>query len=234
MSFAAHIAWKPAPADGREAARYELRLPSEVAGAEGATSPVLIHNLSATGLLLETDLDLMLGDRLIVGLPELGEVPAEVVWRSEDLVGCRFLDPLPGTALSAARLRDDSHVFNAAVAGELDDLGNRLRVARERLGLSRADLAARVGLSVPTLWAWERGKTQPRGKNLRLVTQLLNLTAEDLGLGERPADPVEGHAGSLAISTPGEGPAAEIERLKAQIAQALDIEESQIEIVIRW
>ena len=37
----------------------------------------------------------------------------------------------------------------------------QIRVARERLGMSREELAAKVGCSAVSIWKWETGRTMP-------------------------------------------------------------------------
>ncbi|MDB4433451.1 helix-turn-helix transcriptional regulator [bacterium] len=45
--------------------------------------------------------------------------------------------------------------------------------ARRRQGISRRELARRLGLDEETLARWERGTRQPRGKYLTLVERFL-------------------------------------------------------------
>jgi hypothetical protein len=71
----------------------------------GSASRVVVHNLSATGLLIEADLALEVGDEFDVELPAAGTTRAEVVWRSDDFCGCEFVTPLSTATVSASRLR---------------------------------------------------------------------------------------------------------------------------------
>src|SRR3546814_9985278 len=71
-------------ADGaRGAARMHMRLETSgsLGGHQGST--VVIHNLSATGMLIETSSDLDIGQRIAVTLPEAPDCTANIVWRSE-------------------------------------------------------------------------------------------------------------------------------------------------------
>ena len=52
-------------------------------------------------------------------------------------------------------------------------LPDRLLAARRWQGISRRELAQRVGLDEETLARWERGTRQPRGKYLTLVERFL-------------------------------------------------------------
>ena len=67
---------------------------------------VIIHDMSHTGLLLETTALLTERQALDVELPEVGIVQANVVWRSSRFVGCRFATPVSQAAVSAALLRN--------------------------------------------------------------------------------------------------------------------------------
>src|SRR3546814_15903908 len=66
---------------------------------------VMIHNISATGLLIETGLTLGVGDRIEIGLPHAGATAIEVIWESGPLFGCRFGRPITPATPSAAQLR---------------------------------------------------------------------------------------------------------------------------------
>lgn len=44
---------------------------------------------------------------------------------------------------------------------------------RKTLGLSREELARRLGVDPGTLWIWETGKREPQGKYRELVAKLL-------------------------------------------------------------
>ena len=68
-------------------------------------TPVIIHDLSVTGLSLETSDPLSVGERLLVDLPSRGATCARVVWREGALFGCEFEETVPAAAISAALLR---------------------------------------------------------------------------------------------------------------------------------
>jgi hypothetical protein len=88
----------------RYAHRHHLSLTVRVSNG-GSASRVVVHNLSATGLLIEADLALEVGDEFDVELPEAQTTRAEVVWRSDDFCGCEFVTPLSSAIVSASRLR---------------------------------------------------------------------------------------------------------------------------------
>jgi hypothetical protein len=66
---------------------------------------IVIHDISATGLLIETSQELSTGETLIIDLPERGETPATVAWGSGQFFGCQFELSIPAANVSAALLR---------------------------------------------------------------------------------------------------------------------------------
>lgn len=90
-------------ADRRASPRRMLRLGSVLAS---AGHEVKIHNLSTTGVLLQTIAQLEPFDELEVDLPEIGATKAYVVWNSGDYFGCEFIKPISKAAISAAMLRN--------------------------------------------------------------------------------------------------------------------------------
>jgi len=87
---------------------------------------VIIHDLSTTGLLLETNAALGLGSPLAIELPHAGRCSATVVWNSGKLFGCQFDTPISKAAVSAALLKSPAPEggesrFPRAGAAALDD-----------------------------------------------------------------------------------------------------------------
>jgi len=58
----------------------------------------------------------------------------------------------------------------------------RLRLARERRGWTQEELAERIGASPLSIGRWERGSVTPGPHYRRLLCELYQLSAEDLGL----------------------------------------------------
>jgi hypothetical protein len=90
-------------ADRRGSTRRTLRLLARAAHVRTANE-VLILDLSTTGLMLETAIELSVGDRLKVELPNAGQVTARVIWQRDTYFGCEFLTRAPVAAISAALL----------------------------------------------------------------------------------------------------------------------------------
>jgi transcriptional regulator with XRE-family HTH domain len=63
--------------------------------------------------------------------------------------------------------------LNARDADPLD-LTNLMREMRQRLGLSQAKLAAKLGVSFQSVNRWENGRTKPLPLALKQIEQLLH------------------------------------------------------------
>ena len=187
MALKAHLehagkSARPGPGGGqRSQPRRALRLETSGLLPGGREANVTIHNLSAAGLLLETAIDLAEGDRLAIDLPESGLVDAVIVWQSDRLFGCAFEGALPQSALAAAQLRGSAPaVPNTALLGQGEPLGARINRLRRERGLTLADVAALLGVSKPTVWAWEKGKAKPLPERIDAIAAALGVSGEDL------------------------------------------------------
>lgn len=82
-------------ARNRGSKRDSLFLLADVCREDGApVGRVRIRNLSETGLMADCDKALVEGDRLIVHLRGVGEVPGRVSWTSADRIGVAFDSPI--------------------------------------------------------------------------------------------------------------------------------------------
>jgi len=101
----AHLDSSGLQADRRDSERHvlKLRVPGSTASEAGVV--VLIHDLSRTGLLIETSANLAVGADLEVDLPETGVRQARVVWNGGHYFGCQFHEAISKGGLSAALLK---------------------------------------------------------------------------------------------------------------------------------
>lgn len=195
--------------DDRGAQRRTLRLGVTARLGVSGTQPATVRNLSTTGLLIESETILAEGETIVIDLPEAGPVDAEVVWSDGPLFGCRFASPISTAAVSAAQLRGEP-VVDTAVA---EDFGERIHRLRTERGLSLADIATRLGVSKPTVWAWEHGKSRP-------VERRLPDLADALGVTPGGLEP--------AVS----GPPEILERSRRRVAEAYGVDPAQVRIMI--
>ena len=174
--------------DGRRNPRRALKLHTSGVADNGAPANVTIHNLSTVGLLIETDLELVPGDRLAIGLPDVGPVGAEIVWVSERLYGCAFEQALGEAALAKTQLKSDPVVASSApVAPRVFSkksigagLGPQLNRLRRERSLTLEQVANALGVSKPTVWAWEKGKARPLPERISAIAEVLGVSDSDL------------------------------------------------------
>lgn len=191
MAIAAHFEPQGKRGGKRRGGRRSLLLDAQGATASGAEAAVLVHNASTTGLLIESRAKLAEGEDIDIDLPEAGPTRAQVVWSSGTLYGCEFAEPIAAAVLSAAELRSA-----VAASPELDlrsepqlgeTLGHRLQRLRTARGLTMAQVAEELGVSKPTVWAWEHGKARPVDARLGKLAEVLHCEPGDLVPGSGSA-----------------------------------------------
>lgn len=218
MAITAHL---EEPLHSAREHRRALRLEAHGAIASGAVTTVLIQNISATGLLLETRAGLAVGERIDIDLPQAGETTAKVVWASGALFGCEFAEPISPAVLSAAQLRGladgpDMKLGDGAANGLDQAFGARLQRLRKERGLTLAQVGAALGVSKPTVWAWENGRARPVDSRIDVLAEALGVTGEELLAGGETA-------GALHDL---------LQRCREQIAEAVGTRAENIKIMV--
>jgi hypothetical protein len=105
MAIQAELHPQRRTADRRVALRRTLQLTVRGETPTGDSAQVLIHDISVTGILLETSADLLIGETIEVDVPEGGPTTAIVMWNSGRFFGCQFHGRISPAAVSAAVLR---------------------------------------------------------------------------------------------------------------------------------
>ena len=105
MALLAKIERGARVSDTRYAKRRKLSLVAKGATAAQEFATVVIHDLSETGALIETKVELSPGEPLEIDIQEAGIAGATVVWSSGQFFGCQFEQRLTKAAVSAAILR---------------------------------------------------------------------------------------------------------------------------------
>lgn len=219
MIIAAHFEETPAETGTLRDPRRVLRLEALGQTAGGDPARVLVHNISANGLLLESKMPLAPGERIDIDLPHAGTTYARIIWSSGHFFGCQFDAPISTAALSAAQLRAEASdgaetlARQASLAGQ--SFGVRLQRLRKERGLTLAQLAAQLGVSKPTVWAWEQGKARPVEARMEALAQALDVPAWEMLLGR--STPVLPDL---------------ITRAKEQISGALGVTPDKVRIVV--
>ena len=76
------------------------------------------------------------------------------------------------------------------MAGELEDIGTRLREERERMSISQRELARRIGLSASLISQIESGQSKPSVGTLYAIVTELGVSVDDVFRGSN------GHTGA--------------------------------------
>lgn len=207
----------------RREVRRKLRLNVARKTGDGRTGDVLIHDLSTSGILVQTDDMLAIGEIIEVELPRTGVHHIEVVWGSGTFYGCRFLEPVPPAAVSAALLRSTperpSQPPSFDTSHNTDEgFGARLATLRVEQGWTIETLAERLGVSRQAVWYWETGQRLPRAEHFRKIAELLEVPEPEL-LARQPDAPVSRSS-------------APIDELRREVARRNGVDESKVKIVI--
>jgi transcriptional regulator with XRE-family HTH domain len=105
-----------------------------------------------------------------------------------------------------------------------ESLGETVRRLRRARGMTTGDLADSVGVSRPTVWAWEHEKSNPRRKRISLLAEALGVP-EDALIVDRPIISEHDRVANLE---------AEIRGSKARIAALAGTTPDMVEIAIKW
>lgn len=105
MAIEAQLAWGADAHDERGVIRRSLRLEVEGSSPGQGAVKAVVHNLSETGILIESPLDLAVGEAINFELPHAGVVSATVMWASGGFFGCEFAQPIAPSGISAALLK---------------------------------------------------------------------------------------------------------------------------------
>lgn len=144
-------------AEKRHDVRRKLSLLASGLLHDGTGIEVQIHNISGTGLLLESDVKLTIGDRIEIELPHAGDITAVVMWANGRHFGCQFEGPVSPAMLSAVELKSaispppelmdtSSPALDDHGAPEID--GATPAGVQDVIDRSRREIASAVGIDV--------------------------------------------------------------------------------------
>jgi transcriptional regulator with XRE-family HTH domain len=179
----------PNAGERRSEERRHLLFATTARGVDGNNQPVLVRDISARGLLLETEEAGGLDKTIMVSLPEAGDIEAHVIWQGDKLAGCRLETHLTQATIDAVRATGDAaHEEQPGADAPVPrtaarTLAARLKQLRIAKDLTRAELAERSGISTPSIWAWETGRTVPRLGSLETLAKGLGVTVSELQIG---------------------------------------------------
>lgn len=219
MAMTVYLNNTPRSVGNGRAARRQLRLPLHGSKATGTEIEALVHNISATGMLVESRVPLEIGEIVEVNLPHSGKTATRVIWTSEGIAGCQFEMPISPATLSAAQLRSvvgpDATAPDDQPVPAAESFGVRLQRLRTARELTQGQLATRLGVSEPSISAWELDKARPKAGRMEALSVALGVEIAEL-LGFDGAE----NLGDL------------VERAKVQIAKAAGDSPANIKFTI--
>jgi len=130
-------------------------------------------------------------------------------------------------AATAVEDRDTSG-RSARGGGDLTDLGDRLRAARQARSLSLRDLATRVGLSASLISQVETGRATPSVSSLYSLAEELDVSVDDLLFGQRAGRADERRPG------PGSDKASGAAALNGPVQQGVDRKSIRLASGVTW
>ena len=107
--------------DSRGSVRRNLRLSLSISSPD-SWSRALIHDLSETGLMIETAAPLAVGEIISFALPDGETAEARIVWKKGNRHGCEFLTPIPAGAVSIALLQATAESFDLVDPATIEEL----------------------------------------------------------------------------------------------------------------
>jgi transcriptional regulator with XRE-family HTH domain len=109
------------------------------------------------------------------------------------------------------------------MAGELEDIGTRLREERERVQISQRELARRIGLSASLISQIESGQSKPSVSTLYAVVTELGVSVDDVFRGSN------GHSGAVHGAGEGSPDADEAPVVRSDERHVIDLDSG-----VRW
>jgi PilZ domain len=82
------------PVDDRRSRRTDVRLPATIDAGPGRVYPVIVHNVSAHGVMAELGVQLVPGRPVAMTMAGLEKAAGRVAWLRDGHVGIAFVEPL--------------------------------------------------------------------------------------------------------------------------------------------
>lgn len=175
---------------------------------------IAVERIWATCFMMKGFHKVVEGEELQIAVRDGENVSARVIWVSDRLVACR---------LGTANPSDDW--FDASIARALaadadngieteESFGERFLRLRRAQHMTQAQLAERLGVSVPAICAWEKNKSRPKGARLAILSTIFGVAVTDL-LGQSHASLHQ-----------------EIDEARSRIARAAGINGAKVKIII--
>ncbi len=91
-------------ADSRQAERETLLLEAKLKRAGNAAFAVTVRNLSAVGMMVESNVPLAVDDAVVADIAGLGKISGYIAWTQDNRAGMAFAAPVDPTKARRPRL----------------------------------------------------------------------------------------------------------------------------------
>lgn len=220
---------QPGLDDQRHAKRLSLMLPVDLSTSTDEKSPAFLLDISRNGALIATESAVEIGDVVHVsfGIGRPCKVEANVVWLGDGIFGSQFDLSLPLDDLAMIK-RTGLALPPPELQGQdaRSMLPKFIERAKLMSGLSATEIAHKLQVSRPTLWAWETGRTSPRGSNLKRLTEFFADAGVVVPVHSISAESAPAEAGRFSDQT--------LVDCKRDIALKLGIPETRIKILVEF
>lgn len=92
-------------ADSRQAERETLVLAAKLKRPGSAAFAVTVRNLSAVGMMVESDVAMTVDDQMVAEIAGLGKIPGHIAWTQDNRAGMAFAAPVDPTRARRPRLK---------------------------------------------------------------------------------------------------------------------------------
>lgn len=180
--------------------------------------PVRVHDLSPSGLLIESGHPLQLGDIIATAFSEITVALGTIGWTGAKLFGCQFDEAFAARLFTdvAARLSGRAET-EAGFADPIETSGARLQQLRKAKKLTQIEIAERLGVTTVAISNWESDRSQPRRHRREELAQILGVSRQQL---ETSADELPLPLSEMLASS------------KLQIATQLGIDPANVRISV--
>lgn len=113
-----------------------------------------------------------------------------------------------------------------------DTFAQRVRSLRRRAGLSQQALADKLGVSKPTIWQWETGRSMPRAAKIADLARELCITPQELAADD--AGSAEERSEAARPGPPPHPIGDYIDEMKQRIAAFAGVDADRITISFRY
>ncbi len=149
MAVVAPLFQNEARSNRRKRDRRDVRLGATIRDSDARPLDAVVHDLSATGFLVQSSDALRIGSVVRIGLSGIGSSAARVLWKRDGLCGCAFIEPISEADIETA--------LHARTVTEVDFSAGSMPAAAPAPAPSRKiAMLAVLGLSV-LLWAATAG-----------------------------------------------------------------------------